>query len=419
MNESRDSYLETANFLGRKICRDALWAGNRANWLGPAMEFTDGAWMVVHRAYGPDLYSGSSGIALFLAQLFKLTREKIYRITAEGGLAQAVSRLSAIPESGRIGCYSGWSGIAYSLMQAAEIFDHSQFASEALRIMESLRTFVASAQALDVISGDAGAIPVFLLFHRRYRKDFLLDVAVKHGDHLLSTARKSDIGWSWDTLHTPQDLTGFSHGTAGIGWALLELHRATGEERFREGAGEAFRYERHWYNPTQKNWPDFRTAGPSSESSTPVYAVSWCHGAPGIGLSRLRAWEITGEDMYRQEAHAAMDTTLRQLSGFHTGQEDFSLCHGVAGNAELLIQASRVFNDTNDMAAADRVGQLGIEWYRRNDLPWPCGVPGGGETPNLMLGLAGMGYFFLRLAEPSSVPSVLFISEENQAKAVH
>ena len=96
-----------------------------------------------------------------------------------------------------------------------------------------------------------------------------------------------------------------------------------------------------------------------------------------------------------------------------------AVCHGVAGNAELLIQASRVFNDTNDMAAADRVGQLGIEWYRRNDLPWPCGVPGGGETPNLMLGLAGMGYFFLRLAEPSSVPSVLFISEENQAKAVH
>jgi hypothetical protein len=27
---------------------------------------------------------------------------------------------------------------------------------------------------------------------------------------------------------------------------------------------------------------------------------------------------------------------------------------------------------------------------------WPCGISGG-QTPNLMLGLAGIGYFYLRL----------------------
>ena len=34
---------------------------------------------------------------------------------------------------------------------------------------------------------------------------------------------------------------------------------------------------------------------------------------------------------------------------------------------------------------------------------------GGGETPGLMLGLAGIGYFYLRLFDPDGVPPVLIV----------
>jgi hypothetical protein len=43
------------------------------------------------------------------------------------------------------------------------------------------------------------------------------------------------------------------------------------------------------------------------------------------------------------------------------------------------------------------VGEQGIEQIERQDLRWPCGVTDGDETPNLMLGTAGIGYFYLRL----------------------
>src|SRR5262245_22572971 len=114
MNQSPNSFLETAAFLGAKICREAFWSGARCNWLGPSMEFTGNAWTVVQRAYGPELYSGTSGIALFLAQLTKLTNEKVYRMTAEGAVTQALSRVAELPEQARIGFYSGGSGIIYS-----------------------------------------------------------------------------------------------------------------------------------------------------------------------------------------------------------------------------------------------------------------------------------------------------------------
>jgi hypothetical protein len=40
-------------------------------------------------------------------------------------------------------------------------------------------------------------------------------------------------------------------------------------------------------------------------------------------------------------------------------------------------------------------------------MPWPCGVPGGAETPNLLLGLSGIGYFLLRLYDSTAVPTAL------------
>jgi hypothetical protein len=50
------------------------------------------------------------------------------------------------------------------------------------------------------------------------------------------------------------------------------------------------------------------------------------------------------------------------------------------------------------------VAKAGIENYAERGLSWPCGT-GGGETPSLMLGLAGIGYPYLRLHD-QAIPSL-------------
>ncbi|MBI3650013.1 MAG: type 2 lantipeptide synthetase LanM [Acidobacteria bacterium] len=412
MNHTKEAFLETATFIGAKVCRDAVWHEQRCNWLGPSMEFTDNAWMAVHRAYGADLYSGTAGIALFLAHLYKFTHDKIHRLTAEGGIAQALSRCEQLSPAARSGFYSGWSGIAYSLVQLAEIFASQYLIEQALRLAEELSKDDPMQQGLDVISGSAGAIPALLYLHQKQPQDFLVELAIRHGNHLLDTALKSDEGWSWNTLNTPRNLTGFSHGTAGIGWAFLELYGVTGEEKFQVAATQACRYEQHWFSAEQDNWPDFRTFGEAMPNANAElsYSMAWCHGAPGIGLARLRAWELTGDEGYRQEAEAALRSTTKTLANSsYFSQANFSLCHGHTGNAELLLYAHRLWQYPEALETVERLGDFGIEQYRKNDLPWPCGVPGAGETPNLMLGLSGIGYFYLRLYHLEEVPSILII----------
>src|SRR6266571_3023051 len=107
MNNSKTIFLKAAESIGVRLCRDAIWDGLRCNWLGDSMEFTSQAWTVVHRSFGPDLYSGTSGIALFLARLHQATTEPIFRITAEGAIRQALSRLGQVSPAARIGFYSG------------------------------------------------------------------------------------------------------------------------------------------------------------------------------------------------------------------------------------------------------------------------------------------------------------------------
>jgi type 2 lantibiotic biosynthesis protein LanM len=416
-------FLDTAAAIGARLCRDALWDGPRCNWMGDSMEFEGNAWTVVHRAFGPELYNGTSGIALFLGQLFRATGEKPFKTAAIGAALQAASRAGEIPAASRPGFYSGQTGIAFVLSELAELFDRPDLLDTSFSLIEGLQPLELDPHLLDVISGSAGAIPTFLNLYRRYTRELFLQLAVRHGEHLLQTANRSDHGFSWTTIPTPgqPDLLGFSHGTAGIGWALTELHHAVQDRRYREAARAAFRYERHHFSAQHENWPDLRSLQSTQpgQKAEPSYAVAWCHGAPGIGLSRLRCYQLTGDPEFRKEAEAAIRTTLKSLDpGLYGGQANFSLCHGLGGNAELLIYGAEVLNRKEWAAAAQHLGLQGIQMYEKNRMPWPCGVLGGGETPNLLLGLAGIGHFYLRLHDAAKFASVLIVTSRAQPLAV-
>jgi lantibiotic modifying enzyme len=93
----------------------------------------------------------------------------------------------------------------------------------------------------------------------------------------------------------------------------------------------------------------------------------------------------------------ATTTTESLLTG---GGANFSLCHGLAGNAECIREAEPELGTVvTDSDIAHRVAWHGIERYASTGLRWPCGTHTD-ESPGLMLGLAGIGSFYLRLAEP-------------------
>jgi lantibiotic modifying enzyme len=118
-------------------------------------------------------------------------------------------------------------------------------------------------------------------------------------------------------------------------------------------------------------------------------------------MSRLRLpSEIAGVTV-NAEIETAVATTLS--GGFGGGS---CLCHGDAGNLQLLIDAAVRCDRPEWKTAAHRIAANLLNASEQRG--WICGTPGNIETPGLMLGLAGVGYSLLRLARPS-IPSLLML----------
>jgi lantibiotic modifying enzyme len=205
-----------------------------------------------------------------------------------------------------------------------------------------------------------------------------------------------------------------SHGAGGIAFALLALFEATGYVRFRHGAEMGMQYERGWFDPQHGNWADLRE-NPHRRGSPRrrSYTCYWCHGAAGIALSRLRAFQIFGDERCKQEAAIGLETTCAEVeSSLRADSSDFSLCHGLGGNGDILAEGERVLGTDGARFSelAERVGRFGIDRYLGG--VWPCGTHNQGDTPSLMIGSAGIGYFFLRLHD-RRVPSLLALRRED------
>jgi lantibiotic modifying enzyme len=412
---NRGEYLQTAAEIGERLVRNAVWYQHLCNWLGSS---PDGGYVgaslpkMKNSTLGPELYSGTSGVALFLAELFARAPMALVRDTALGAIRQALKQAETLPASCCWGLYTGHIGIALAAARVGTLLEDKEIVGQArLLVRRSARTKRINSD-FDIMSGNAGAIAALILLRDLLSEPSFIDHAVSLGDELLILADRGDglLSWSSPALPSLKNLTGFSHGVAGVAYALLELHQVTGASKYLEGAEQAFSYERRWFSAEAANWPDFRQdpTGRWRPKGAVSYAVAWCHGAPGIALSRLRAYELLRKEVYRTEALQALETTRRTTENWlNRSVGNYSLCHGQSGNAEVLLEGSPILGqDSDGVALAYEVGDVGIARHvKKSD--WPCGTPGG-ETPSLMLGLSGIGYFYLRLCD-QSVPSILIL----------
>lgn len=419
MSRPQDAFLSLADTLGTRLVRDAIWYGAMCNWTGDVMAFQSGQWQVSHSAMGGDLYGGTSGVAIFLARLHAATRERLFAKVAVAAMEQAVSQAAQLPPTANCGFYAGRLGIAWALIQVGHIVDASRLVQKGWDLLRTVAESPLADQGLDMTSGSAGAICALLDLAQlsgmgATEREALIDMARPHGQRLIDRAKRSDRGWCWSPEAAPnqsQGLCGLSHGASGMAWALLKLHEASGDTAFLNASSEAVRYERSWFSSAEGNWPDLRSLYDPSlgDGKRLTYMSAWCHGAPGVGLARLASYTVMGDEALLHEARAAIrSTTVGLRLALSTGQGNFSLCHGLAGNADLLIEATRLLGEPEHLQLAQQLGLLGQTLYASTDAPWPCGVLNGGETPALMLGVAGIGYFYLRLANPST-PSMLLM----------
>jgi lantibiotic biosynthesis protein len=380
----------------------------------------DGAAVLGHGDVGVVLYDGSAGIALTLAAAAVAAERtglataaraagQRWRAVAAGAARTAVEKIEL--RAGSRGLFDGGTGIALAALRTGLLLGDDVLTGQALAAAHRADKALAEAVGAgavaepDLISGMAGDILGLLEIDQLAGEDAHRGVAQAAAHLLADRALLQTWGSAWPTGASGPagpPLLGLGHGAAGIALALAEVAVLTDDDALRRAAREGLEYERGWYDPEAMNWPDLREAdsGADPDRAPAASLRGWCHGAFGIGLSRLRIAALTGEPLARAEAAAALQVARDQVvaSGAalqHGGAVDVTPCHGLAGAVELFLVAADALGLPAHRRAARRAAALVVS-VRDAAGRWPCGLPGAGEVPGLMTGIAGAVLTLLR-----------------------
>lgn len=382
------------------------------------------------------LYSGLGGYVLYLAQLTHITFDQQYQEMARQLLNAKQSSKLKLDDASELqlhkeimistSAFLGESAHIYALIYCGLLWKDDTLFEDAKNRLPVLMRAIEQETQYDIIGGLAGCIIVMLRVYEALHDVAYLHVAQAAGERLCTLTEKFnfDVVSTIDTdgltnQHVVNNdsttnneilLTGLSHGAAGLAWAFTWLARLSHNhsnhskwEQYLIMANRLLVYENHYYSEIEQNWRDLRF------TDRHEFADFWCHGAPGIALARaeimrhLEAMDLLQAqdwEFVTQDYKNALQTLLNRGNTCNS----FCLCHGILGNADILLHLSKLMNDPNLADIANDWALQAIvdyESYKSSDH-----LIARLEFDGLMTGTIGMGYEYLRLLD-NRVPSIL------------
>ncbi|CAA2995773.1 lanC GCL2 [Olea europaea subsp. europaea] len=178
---------------------------------------------------------------------------------------------------------------------------------------------------------------------------------------------------------------GAAHGLAGIMHILMDFELRPDE---REDVRGTLKYMIKNRFPGG-NYPA------SEEDRKRDVLVHWCHGAPGIALTLVKAAEVFGDKEFLEAAMNAAEVVWNRGLLKRVG-----ICHGISGNAYVFLSLYRL---TGIVEYLYRAKAFACFLLDRAHMLMSSGEMHGGDAPfSLFEGVGGMAYLFLDMIQPSN-----------------
>lgn len=192
------------------------------------------------------------------------------------------------------------------------------------------------AHEYDVVSGISGCLLILDAIPPSFKTDLIKKIQGKLIQQLLLAQTKSG---GWPSLGK-NGLCGFSHGAAGIRYALGRvLVQGIGPDKeIQKAMDRACDFEQRYFNKVSANWLDLRYHGNSKGRRSQF--SSWCHGALGIALSESGLKRI-GLPYFE----GRIAPTLDKLSEYVFNRNSIC-CGGVALSELVRLNEIRHFDTT-------------------------------------------------------------------------
>src|SRR2546421_1525312 len=181
--------IAAARSVGVRLCKLAFHGDESHGRVGVDI-MMDREWHLLPTS--ADLYSGTSGIALFLAYLGLLTDEERYTTLARVALASTrlqVARQKERSEIAGIGTFQGLGTYIYLLSHLGALWNDPSLYQEAEEMIKLLPDVISKDEMIDVIGGSAGCIAALLSLYAVAPSQSTLATAIQCGEHLNARAK--------------------------------------------------------------------------------------------------------------------------------------------------------------------------------------------------------------------------------------
>lgn len=358
-----------------------------------------------------DLFNGSAGIAIYFIARFEFYGRDEDLKTAEEIMDKALTAEEVLQPTS-FGFYTGLTGLVYTCIRLYELNQQKKYLDTAARlIIRNQENMVKNTAKADFLSGYSGSLFVITLLYHHLKTAALLAIIQQLADRLVREARISETGLKWDYNRSKSafdSLAGFSHGASGIAYSLMQVGQYFQNEALLYLAEQALQYEMQYFHPESENWLDLRLG--SYRLSLPdahkwdlnlflpemKEVNSWAHGAAGIGLSRLYAWQITGNQDYWDQCKIILNRCATDLKA--SKRTDFTLCSGYSGMVPFLLKFQELSGENHQdlwWSMAEAAGQQ----YEREGS-YNTYISAGPSDFGLLSGKTGVAYMLLQLLNP-------------------
>ncbi|KAI0500016.1 hypothetical protein KFK09_018224 [Dendrobium nobile] len=176
---------------------------------------------------------------------------------------------------------------------------------------------------------------------------------------------------------------GAAHGLAGIMHVLMDMELKAEEIEYVKGT---------LLYMINNRFPSGNY--PSSENSETDRLVHWCHGAPGITLTLVKAAQVFGDERFFQAAVDAAEVVWNRGLLRRVG-----ICHGISGNAYVFLSLYRSTGNAEYLYRAKAFACFLLD--RAHELVSTGQMHGGDNPLSLFEGQGGMAYLFLDMTSPA------------------
>ncbi len=236
MTKQHEAYLDAASAIGRLFVRDALWAGDRCNWLTqPTCGNAEDAPSIMTTC-GADLATGTPGIERFLSQLEALQPDPLTTAVLSGVRQQIATLVpSATDHEDANSLHTIWAeqiknqnpGVHDSaqLQRMFAEFCRGTFSHQA-NCPDQLTAWLIQQGKLhpgqhlcfiDPLSADA-----FLTIATAATDKAWLEAALKLADHVIAQTNHHDQPWHAQPQREFPPW-GLADGLSGVGYFLLRI----------------------------------------------------------------------------------------------------------------------------------------------------------------------------------------------------